>query len=226
MTKWAAMALAGCFWAGACAADEALESWRTDYPAKLDALQTVREKAEFRMEMTLGGMKSVQVMEMEFIYRRPDALVAKGPFAELYVLGTNAATYQKMMKNEYRRQTAEDGLSAFMDDVQPEMLMLQADKKLLLQPDADERAEILDDLLGEEGARRLPDEELEGRTCDVLVAQMDSMFQTAWVKIWLDAETGLLRRIESVPAPDWAPADAEDEEEPDVARALRDVKIV
>lgn len=226
MTKWAAMALAGCFWAGACAADEALESWRADYPAKLDALQTVREKAEFRMEMTLGGMKSVQVMEMEFIYRRPDALVAKGPFAELYVLGTNAATYQKMMKNEYRRQTAEDGLSAFMDDVQPEMLMLQADKKLLLQPDADERAEILDDLLGEEGARRLPDEELEGRTCDVLVAQMDSMFQTAWVKIWLDAETGLLRRIESVPAPDWAPADAEDEEEPDVARALRDVKIV
>lgn len=226
MRKWAAWALAGCLWAGTVAADEALDAWRAAVPAKLDALRTVREKAEFRMEMAIGGMKSVQVMEMEFLFRRPDALVAKGPFAELYVLGTNATTYQKMMQNEYRRETAEDGLSAFMADFQAEPLMLQADKKLLLQADADERAEILDDLLGEEGARRLPDEELDGRTCEVLVARMDSMFKTSWVKIWVDAETGLLRRIESVPAPDGAPAEETEKDEPDVARALRDVKIV
>ena len=226
MRKWAAWALAGCLWAGTVAADEALDAWRAAVPAKLDALRTVREKAEFRMEMAIGGMKSVQVMEMEFLFRRPDALVAKGPFAELYVLGTNATTYQKMMQNEYRRETAEDGLSAFMADFQAEPLMLQADKKLLLQADAGERAEILDDLLGEEGARRLPDEELDGRTCEVLVARMDSMFKTSWVKIWVDAETGLLRRIESVPAPDGAPAEETEKDEPDVARALRDVKIV
>ena len=226
MRKWAAWALAGCLWAGTVAADEALDAWRAAVPAKLDALRTVREKAEFRMEMAIGGMKSVQVMEMEFLFRRPDALVAKGPFAELYVLGTNATTYQKMMQNEYRRETAEDGLSAFMADFQAEPLMLQADKKLLLQADAGERAEILDDLLGEEGARRLPDEELDGRTCEVLVARMDSMFKTSWVKIWVDAETGLLRRIESVPAPDGAPAEETEKDEPDIARALRDVKIV
>ena len=226
MKKWAAWAAAGCLWAGTCAADEALDAWRAAYPAKLDALQTVREKAEFRMEMTIGGMKSQQVMEMEFLFRRPDGLVAKGPFAELYVLGTNAATYQKMMQNEYRRETAEDGLAAYLADYQAEMLMLQADKKLLLQPDADERAEILDEQLGE-GARRLPDEEFEGRLCDVLVAEMDSMFKSAWVKIWLDAETGLLRRIESVPRPDWLPAEEpEDGDSPEYARAMRDVKIV
>lgn len=227
MRKWAAWALAGCLWAGTVAADEALDAWRAAVPAKLDALQTVREKAEMRMEMAVGGMKSVQIMEMEFLFRRPDALVAKGPFAEVYVLGTNATTYQKMMKNEYRRETAADGLFAFMKDVQAEMLMLQADKKLLLQADADERTEILDDLLGEAGARRLPDEELDGRTCEVLATQMDSMFKTDWVKIWLDAETGLLRRIESVPAPEGAPAkEAAEEDEPEMARTLRDVKIV
>ena len=226
MRKWAALALAGCFWAGTGAADEALDAWRAAYPAKLDALQTVREKAEFRMEMAIGGMKSVQVMESEFLFRRPDALVAKGPFAELYVLGTNATTYQKMMQNEYRRETADEGLAAYLEDFRGEMLMLQADKKLLLQADADGREEILDELLGEAGARRLPDEELEGRTCEVLVARMDSMFKTSWVKIWVDAETGLLRRIESVPAPEGAPAEETEEDEPEVARALRDVKIV
>ena len=222
MRKWAALALAGCFWAGTGAADEALDAWRAAYPAKLDALQTVREKAEFRMEMAIGGMKSVQVMESEFLFRRPDALVAKGPFAELYVLGTNATTYQKMMQNEYRRETADEGLAAYLEDFRGEMLMLQADKKLLLQADADG----LDELLGEAGARRLPDEELEGRTCEVLVARMDSMFKTSWVKIWVDAETGLLRRIESAPAPEGAPAEETEEDEPEVARALRDVKIV
>lgn len=226
MRKWAALALAGCFWAGTGAADEALDAWRAAYPAKLDALQTVREKAEFRMEMAIGGMKSVQVMESEFLFRRPDALVAKGPFAELYVLGTNATTYQKMMQNEYRRETADEGLAAYLEDFRGEMLMLQADKKLLLQADADGREEILDELLGEAGARRLPDEELEGRTCEVLVARMDSMFKTSWVKIWVDAETGLLRRIESAPAPEGAPAEETEEDEPEVARALRDVKIV
>ena len=226
MRKWAALALAGCFWAGTGAADEALDAWRAAYPAKLDALQTVREKAEFRMEMAIGGMKSVQVMESEFLFRRPDALVAKGPFAELYVLGTNATTYQKMMQNEYRRETADEGLAAYLEDFRGEMLMLQADKKLLLQADADGREEILDELLGEDGARRLPDEELEGRTCEVLVARMDSMFKTSWVKIWVDAETGLLRRIESAPAPEGAPAEETEEDEPEVARALRDVKIV
>ena len=225
MRKWAALALAGCFWAGTGAADEALDAWRAAYPAKLDALQTVREKAEFRMEMAIGGMKSVQVMESEFLFRRPDALVAKGPFAELYVLGTNATTYQKMMQNEYRRETADEGLAAYLEDFRGEMLMLQADKKILLQPDAEGRTEILDELLGEDGARRLPDEEFEGRTCEVLVARMDSMFKTSWVKIWVDAETGLLRRIESVPPPEGAPAE-EEGEEPEVARALRDVKIV
>lgn len=226
MRKWAAGALAGCLWAGTVAADEALDAWRAAVPAKLDALQTVREKAEFRMEMAIGGMKSVQVMESEFLFRRPDALVAKGPFAELYVLGTNATTYQKMMQNEYRRETADEGLAAYLEDFRGEMLMLQADKKLLLQADADGREEILDELLGEAGARRLPDEELEGRTCEVLVARMDSMFKTSWVKIWVDAETGLLRRIESVPAPEGAPAEETEEDEPEVARALRDVKIV
>lgn len=225
MRKWAAVALAGCFWAGTGAADEALDAWRAAYPAKLDALQTVREKAELHMEMAIGGMKSVQVMELEFLFRRPDALVAKGPFAELYVLGTNATTYQKMMKNEYRRETAADGLFAFLADFRAEMLMLQADKKILLQTDADERAETLDELLGEAGARRLPDEELDGRACEVLVTQMDSMFKTSWVKIWLDAETGLLRRIESVPAPEGAPAEEAKEDDPEVARMLRDVKI-
>ena len=227
MKKWAALALAGWCWAGAVAADEALDAWRAAVPAKLDALQTVREKAEFRMEMAIGGMKNQQVMELEFVFRRPDALVAKGPFAEVYVLGTNATTYQKMMQNEYRRETAPDGLFAYMADFQAEMLMLQADKQLLLRTNADERVEILDELLGEAGARRLPDEELDGRTCEVLVTQMDSMFKTSWVKIWFDAETGLLRRIESVPTPEWAPAkEAAGEDEPEMARALRDVKIV
>ena len=157
MRKWAALALAGCFWAGTGAADEALDAWRAAYPAKLDALQTVREKAEFRMEMAIGGMKSVQVMESEFLFRRPDALVAKGPFAELYVLGTNATTYQKMMQNEYRRETADEGLAAYLEDFRGEMLMLQADKKLLLQADADGREEILDELLGELEAQRFLD---------------------------------------------------------------------
>ena len=225
MRKWAALALAGCFWAGTVAADEALDAWRAAVPAKLDALRTVREKAELHMEMAIGGMKSVQVMELEFLFRRPDALVAKGPFAELYVLGTNATTYQKMMKNEYRREAAADGLFAFMADFQAEMLMLQADKQLLLRTNADERMEILDELLGEAGARRLPDEEYAGRACEVLVTRMDSLFKTSWVKIWLDAETGLLRRIESVPAPEGAPAEEAKEDDPEVARMLRDVKM-
>ena len=223
MRKWAALALAGCCWAGTGAADEALDAWRAAYPAKLDALQTVREKAEFRMEMALGGMKNQQVVELEFLFRRPDALVAKGPFSELYVLGTNATTYQKMRKNEYRRETAPDGLFAYVENFRTDMLMLQADKKLLLQTNADARAEILDDLLGEAGARRLPDEDLDGRTCDVLVTRMDSMAKAVWVKIWLDAETGLLRRIESVPIPEWAAAEETDADEMPVA--LRDVKI-
>ncbi len=227
MNRWAAIALAGCLWAGTSAADEALDEWRAQLPAKLDALQTVREKGELRMEIAMGGMKSQQIMETEFIFRRPDALVAKGPFAELYVLGTNATTYQKMMKNEYRRESAEGGLFAFLEDFQTDMLMLQSDKKLLLQTNAAERADVLDDMLGAEGTRRLPDEELDGRPCEVLVTLMDSMVKTAWVKIWLDAETGLLRRIESVPTPEWAPAKPEDdaEDEPEYARAMRDVKI-
>ncbi len=71
------------------------------------------------------------------------------------------------MKNEYRREAAADGLFAFMADFQAEMLMLQADKQLLLRTNADERMEILDELLGEAGARRLPDEEYAGRACEV-----------------------------------------------------------
>ena len=39
MKKWAALALAGWCWAGAVAADEALDAWRAAVPAKLDALQ-------------------------------------------------------------------------------------------------------------------------------------------------------------------------------------------
>jgi hypothetical protein len=55
MRKWAALALAGCFWAGTVAADEALDAGRAAYPAKLDALRTVREKAELHMEMAMGA---------------------------------------------------------------------------------------------------------------------------------------------------------------------------
>ena len=99
MRKWAAIAWAGWCLAGAGWADEATTAWLAEYPAKLDALQTVREKGELRIEMAIGGMKSQQIMETEFRYRRPDALVVKGPFTEAYCLGTNATTYQKMMEN-------------------------------------------------------------------------------------------------------------------------------
>ena len=75
MRTWAVAAaglwLAGLWLAGTCAADEALDAWLAAYPAKLDALQTVREKGELRIEMDMGGMKSRNVVELEFIYRRP-----------------------------------------------------------------------------------------------------------------------------------------------------------
>ena len=224
MRKWAAMAVAGMWAAGACAADEAITAWLAAYPAKLDAIQSVQEKAEFRMEMAVGGMKSQNTIEMEFIYRRPDGLVAKGMMLDLYCLGTNATTYQPM-KKEYRRQ-AVAGLSEMLDGAQSQLLMLMSDKKALLQTDETGRAEALEDFFTSEDARRLPDEELDGRTCAVFVDQMETMLgsATSWAKIWLDAETGLLRRFENVPPPEWVKAD-EAEEDNDVARALRDMKL-
>ena len=224
MRKWAAMAVAGLWAAGAGAADEAITAWLAAYPAKLDAIQTVQEKAEFRMEMAVGGMKSQNTIEMAFIYRRPDGLVAKGMMLDLYCLGTNAATYQPM-KKEYRRESV-DGLPELLADYRMEMLMLMADKKVLLQTDADGRAEELEGFFTSDDARRLPDEELDGRTCAVFVDQMENMMgsSTSWAKIWLDAETGLLRRFENMPAPDWVKVE-EAAEDNDVARAMRDMKL-
>ena len=224
MRKWAAMAVAGLWAAGAGAADEAITAWLAAYPAKLDAIQSVQEKAEFRMEMAVGGMKSQNTIEMAFTYRRPDGLVAKGMMLDLYCLGTNATTYQPM-KKEYRREQVA-GLPEIVADYRMKMLMLMADKKVLLQTDADGRAAELEDFFTSEDARRLPDEELDGRTCDVFVDQMENMMGSSmsWAKIWLDAETGLLRRFENVPPPEWVKTD-EAAEDNDVARALRDMKL-
>lgn len=224
MRKWIAIALAGCFWARACAADEALEAWLAAYPAKLDAIQTVREKAEFHMEMAIGGMKSQTVIEMEFIYRRPDGLVAKGMLLDFYGLGTNATTYQTM-KKEYRREAVE-GLSETLEGPQARMLMLGSDKKVLLQTDEDGRAEALEEFFTSEEARQLPDETFDGRPCEVFVDQVETMMgaSTTWGKIWLDAETGLLRRFESIPTPEWVQAEAAADDD-EALRALRDVKL-
>ncbi len=224
MRTWAAMALAGFWAAGTCAADEALEAWKAGYPAKLDAIQSVQEKAEMRIDMALGSMKSQQTIELEFIYRRPDGLVAKGMLGDFYCLGTNATTYQAM-KKEYRRQTVED-LSELLAGFQLKMLMLMSDKKVLLQTNEADRAGALDEFFTSEDARRLPDEELDGRKCDVFADQMETLMgaSTSWAKIWLDAETGLLRRYESIPTPEWVKAEeaADDDELP---RALRDMKL-
>jgi thiol-disulfide isomerase/thioredoxin len=231
MRKWAAIAWAGWCLAGIGWADEATTAWLAEYPAKLDVLQTVREKGELRIEMAIGGMKSQQIMETEFRYRRPDALVVKGPFTEAYCLGTNATTYQKMMENEYRRETVPGGLAEFLESLQLDMLLMQSDKQVLLQTDADRRAEALDGFFESDLARRLPDEELDGRKCAVFADQVESMFKSSWAKIWLDAETGLLRRMESIPTPEWAPAeetDAEVDEDDDraaMADAMRNMKL-
>ncbi len=224
MRKWAAMALAGWCMAGICPADEALDAWLGAYPAKLDAIQSVREKAEMRMEMAMGGMKSQNAIQMEFIYRRPDGLVAKGMFFDLYCLGTNATTYQPMQK-EYRRQEIE-GMEELLDGFQAKMLMLMSDKKVMLRTDEEGRAEALDEFFTSEEARRLPDEELDGRKCEVFVDQMETMFgaRSSWAKIWLDAETGLLRRFESIPAPEWVKA-GEEADDDEMNRALRDMKV-
>ena len=56
MRKWAAIAWAGWCLAGIGWADEATTAWLAEYPAKLDVLQTVREKGELRIEMAIGGM--------------------------------------------------------------------------------------------------------------------------------------------------------------------------
>ncbi len=226
MKQWAVWAVALAAGAGLVRADEGLDAWLKGYPAKLDALQTVQEQGEYRIEMTMGGMKSQQIMELEFRYRRPDGLVAKGPFAEIYCLGTNAVFFQKMMKQEYRRQTVPGGLPEFLEDVEAEMLMLSSDKQVLLKTDAEGRAEALDGFFTSDQARRLPDEELDGRMCAVFVDQMESMFQASWAKIWVDAETGLLRRLESIPVPEWVkPEAADDEEEEEVAEMLRNMKM-
>ena len=231
MRKWAAIAWAGWCLAGIGWADEATTAWLAEYPAKLDALQTVREKGELRIEMAIGGMKSQQIMETEFRYRRPDALVVKGPFTEAYCLGTNATTYQKMMENEYRRETVPGGLAEFLDSLQLDMLLMQSDKQVLLQTDADRRAEALDGFFESDLARRLPDEELDGRKCAVFADQVESMFKSSWAKIWLDAETGLLRRMESIPTPEWAPAEepaaeaAADDDRAAMADAMRNMKL-
>lgn len=224
MRTWAAAAAAGLWLAGSCAGDEALDAWLAAYPAKLDALQSVREKGEFRMEMSMGGMKSQNVVEMEFIYRRPDGLAAKGMFYDLYCLGTNATTYQAM-KKEYRRE-AVAGLPELLADYRTKMLMLTSDKTVLLKTDEDGRAEALANFFTSEDARRLPDEALDGRTCAVFVDQMETPMGAAgsWAKIWLDAETGLLRRMEGVPKPDWA-ADDDAADDDEMVRALRDMKI-
>ena len=230
MRKWAAIAWAGWCLAGAGWADEATTAWLAEYPAKLDALQTVREKGELRIEMAIGGMKSQQIMETEFRYRRPDALVVKGPFTEAYCLGTNATTYQKMMENEYRRETVPGGLAEFLESLQLDMLLMQSDKQVLLQTDADRRAEALDGFFESDLARRLPDEELDGRKCAVFADQVESMFKSSWAKIWLDAETGLLRRMESIPTPEWAPAEepaaeADADDRAAMADAMRNMKL-
>ena len=225
MKRWMAMALAGWWAAGAGAADETIASWLAAYPAKLDAIQTVREKAEFRMDMAIGGVKNQSTVAMEFIYRRPDGLAAKGMYYDLYCLGTNATTYQAMNK-EYRRREV-GGVSEWVDELQMKRLMLQADKRALLQTDEAGRAAALEDFFMSEDARRLPDEVLDGRKCAVFADQMDTPWGAArsWSKIWLDAETGLLRRFESIPTPEWADAAEDAAGETGAFRALQDVKI-
>lgn len=221
--------MAGVAWAdGADEAAKALEDWKASYPAKLDALQSVEEKAEFRMEFDIRGMKSLQTMELEFAYRRPDGLAVKGPFMEVVCLGTNAVVAQTLMEKNYSRQTiGENGLADFVGNLQAQMLMLQSDKKVLLRTDEEGRQEEMDGFFQSEHARRLPDEDLDGRRCEVFVDEVEGgMFMTQWAKVWLDAETGLLSKFESVPKPDWVPADEEALEGREaLADLMRDMRI-
>ena len=226
MKAWRA-ALAALIVAGAAGADEGIEAWRAAYPAKVAALQAVEERAELRMEFDVRGMQSRQTMEIQFAFRRPDALAVKGPFMEMVALGTNAVVFESLMKKTYSRQTVEEGgLAEFVGELHSPMLMVFFDKTALLAADEEGRIEALEDVFVSPHARRLPDEELDGRRCEVFVDEAgERLFAAQWMKVWIDAETGLLRRMESVPRPEWAGEEDEPEDE-GFAGAMKSMKMV
>lgn len=188
-------------------------------------IQTLRANGVWQMEFDMEGMKQKTEMEVSIVYERPRRLYVKTQQSMIVCDGSNA--YVRMpMGGKYYQFPMDSDLSQLVEGrLKPYLFGVMPDMKALLSADP---AAALQESTQDAKIEVLPEETLEDRACWVVNysgGEGSGPMGKFTLKAWVDKESGLIRRIESVPpTPDEAKAGEEDSEEARLTKMMKNMK--
>ena len=219
---------ASCLLATSLPAEEDALSGLIEETAKsISSIQTLRETGVWKMEFDMEGMKQKTEMEVAVVFERPRRLYFKSQHMMVVCDGSNAFV-RIPMAGKYYQTPVKEGLSELLEgSFKAYLLGMLPDKKALLAADA---AAVLRDAAKDAQIEILDDEQFGDRDCRVIKFRAQKEGGAPWMKqalkVWLDKESGMIRRIESLPLSpeEIAEAEKEDGENARVAQMMKSLR--